>query len=72
MTSDPDLQAGIPFNRGSDARLAGVPLKANPYLGASAVDWRRGWMHVDKEWGADARKHRQVVRLPVVEGCPQN
>jgi hypothetical protein len=39
------------FNLGSDARLAGLPLAANPYQEPELHDcWWRGWQHVAKHW----------------------
>lgn len=44
------------FGRGSDDRLAGLPLSDCPYedkKGKSA--WRLGWRDVDRNWAKDRR-----------------
>lgn len=42
------------FNRGSDARIKGHSLDANPYDGTLDYDehacWRKGWKDVDKNY----------------------
>lgn len=46
-----------PFNQGSDARLKGLPLSANPYPWSERLRWRfwmRGWRHVHAFWGCGA------------------
>ncbi len=49
----------IPFNFGSDARLAGRAAKTNPYNSSTHEreygHWLRGWQHVDSCWGVDAK-----------------
>lgn len=56
----------IAFNRGADARLAGKPLKANPYrYGFEPYErkhWKWGWMDVAKHWGVDARWRVRPLR----------
>lgn len=53
---DSDIRARL-FGEGADARLAGLPLSANPYTerGPRAVEfrkaWRAGWLHCDHFWG---------------------
>ena len=54
------LESARAFNRGSDARLAGRPLSANPYPatpedGRQWQNWRYGWQHADASWGLDAK-----------------
>lgn len=49
MTGD-DARA---FNEGSDARLAGEPVTANPYTkreDTAYFAWRAGWRDVDHYW----------------------
>ena len=43
------------FNRGSDARIAGLPESRNPYREETPYyyEWQEGWRHCDKEWGRD-------------------
>lgn len=54
----------VAYNRGSDARLAGRPIHANPYGSATQqglrAAWRSGWNDV-QEFQGD--------RLPPVEGA---
>jgi hypothetical protein len=54
------------FNEGSDARIAGIPLAANPYLTGSGYYsyWRMGWKDVESNWGQDA--FWPVKPLPLV------
>ena len=44
----------IAFNKGCDARLAGVPYKDCPYVGASEgnarLAWQRGWRDMSRSW----------------------
>lgn len=59
------------FNRGSDARLRGEPMTANPYPSTTAISehayWRMGWQSVDQEWGSRSRPGRYWIRpLPLV------
>jgi ribosome modulation factor len=59
------------FNAGSDARIAGRPLDANPYEQRGAAvhafsSWRHGWVHADDEWASDARW--ETSPLPPVAG----
>ena len=45
------------FGEGSDARLRGETMFANPYEHGTPCRafWLRGWRHVADEWGEDAR-----------------
>jgi hypothetical protein len=57
------------FNAGSDARLAGLPLTANPHPEADLLAhdyWAAGWRHVERFWGCDASRRQAVVPLPPV------
>jgi hypothetical protein len=62
------LDAARAFNRGSDARLAGRSIGANPYRGDGfyADSWRRGWQDVDRYWGSWVERRWPVRPLPVV------
>jgi ribosome modulation factor len=44
------------FNRGSDARLAGLPRSANPYPHDDPCRalWRQGWQDVATWWAVEA------------------
>ena len=55
------------FNTGCDARLLGVPIWANPYVGVGRLGnyWSMGWMDVHKHWGRDAGR-RLVRPLPPI------
>ncbi len=58
------------FSAGSDARLAGRPLSANPY-GRGSEDnehkgWAAGWTDVDKAYGQHPIRGRWAVR-PLLE-----
>jgi ribosome modulation factor len=59
------------FNKGSDARLAGVPYSMCPYIGMYKKElrfqWQRGWMHLHANWGLDA-KGRTIKELPPMPG----
>lgn len=40
------------FGEGCDARLAGLPLSANPYQSSVGHrEWQRGWKDVNDFWG---------------------
>lgn len=54
--TDAQLRAEA-FNRGSDARIAGKSLWADPYAknGHLTYFWRQGWHDVDNHWGEWAR-----------------
>jgi ribosome modulation factor len=45
----------LAFNRGSDARLAGLPLSMCDYSGSTeqseVLAWKDGWRNVDSYWG---------------------
>lgn len=55
------------FNLGSDARLAGQPIDANPYSRAESYwkRWREGWQDVNLHWCAWVR-HGFRRELPEV------
>ncbi len=58
------------FGAGSDARLAGRPLSANPY-GRGQEDnehkgWQAGWVSVDSSWASHPIRGRWTVR-PLLE-----
>lgn len=55
------------FNAGSDARIAGLPVRACPFIGAGheATYWRAGYDDVSDHWGHWARW--PVKRLPRVD-----
>lgn len=54
------------FNKGSDARVMGIPLGSDPYSRNSILTqaWRQGWHDVDMHWGEWARW--PVKKLPEV------
>lgn len=55
------------YSAGSDARLRGEPISANPHLHRDEVrhhNWEAGWLDVDRCWGVDSRK--PVKPLPEV------
>ena len=57
------------FNEGSDARLEGIPLAANPHA-LSPDDyrlWRRGWLDVHWHFGECAKW--PIDKLPEVATC---
>lgn len=60
----------VAFNQGSDARLAGLPVKVNPFDHSTEWSvnraWREGWQHVHKEWGAGVRGRWPFRVLPSV------
>ncbi len=61
------------FSAGSDARLAGRPLTANPY-GRGSEDnehkgWQAGWVSVDSSWGSHPIHGRWTVR-PLLDVSP--
>lgn len=64
----PHMEQDAAFNAGSDARLSGLPLGANPYQEGDGLYrfWRRGWRHVDLFWGVDGRG---VARRLRTVGC---
>lgn len=44
------------FNDGCDYRLAGVPIKDNPYADTDrSAAWLSGWRHMNSNWGKDAK-----------------
>jgi hypothetical protein len=57
--TDSDLDYRRAFNAGSDARIRGLPVTANPFTATGGhglhEQWRFGWAHVDREWGRDAK-----------------
>lgn len=55
------------FNRGSDARLAGVPLNQNPYPSDTPdrTAWLRGWIDADMFWGIEVRNAKPLP--PIME-----
>lgn len=58
------------FNLGCDARLAGRPLRANPFCPTNSAHlwqcWARGWRHVQKDWASLVRDRWRVRPLPPV------
>lgn len=60
------------FNQGSDSRLRGEPMDANPYLkgfDANGHDhWRMGWRDVDAWYGRYVRGRWVFSPLPLVAG----
>jgi hypothetical protein len=63
-----DTATAIAFNQGSDARLRGQPMTANPFS-SGYPEWRywlMGWQDVDEHWGNDT--NRTIQRLPLVQG----
>ncbi len=47
------------YNEGSDARLAGIPVRKNPYPSAqrdAQSYWRMGWYCVDEQWASACKK----------------
>jgi hypothetical protein len=62
-----EVSESVAFNAGCDARLAGLPLTANPYHGDKGGGaWSNGWLHVQKRWG-EAVTRRTVPPLPPVQ-----
>jgi hypothetical protein len=61
------------FNAGSDARLLGIPLTQNPYIGTPGLElyrlWRHGWLHVSRCYGIDVEPRPQ---LPPVQNAVVN
>ena len=53
------------FNRGCDARLAGLPMTLNPYFRGGMLwqAWRRGYDHVSQFWGSCNRHARPLPAL---------
>ena len=55
---DPEPLA-LAFNAGSDARLAGRSINANPHDSVTDASvyaaWRRGYIHVNTSWGLGAK-----------------
>ena len=66
MMSDEDLAKA--FNQGSDARIAGVPLKENRYEPATLTRdyWKKGWCHANEHWGTGCKRNRPARELPAV------
>jgi ribosome modulation factor len=58
------------FNLGCQARLAGLPLSANPYGDLADIHprraWAEGWRHVDHYWGGGVRGRWRYAALPAV------
>lgn len=55
-TTDRVLSNQVAFNDGCDYRLAGVPIKDNPYADSDhSAAWLSGWRHTNSNWGKDAR-----------------
>lgn len=68
ITSDRQTQIDHAFSAGGDARLAGLPLSANPYTSYENklyYTWRMGWLDVSLAWGREAKWPIQA--LPFVE-----
>jgi hypothetical protein len=66
-----DVASAIAFNRGCDARLAGIPLIFNPYKGEASWQsrgWIEGWNHVDKAWGLDNRSAKPLPEIATSSG----
>ena len=56
-------RGAVAFNLGCDARLAGEARTANQFAEDDLQQqWRSGWDHVNKYWGADAKW--PVTKLP--------
>ena len=58
------------FGEGCEARLAGVPLSANPHPCTRPTNqdyfyWRLGWLDVEHHWGEAAKW--PVKKLPEVK-----
>jgi hypothetical protein len=71
-----EAELNAAFNRGSDARLAGIPLVENPYLGVAGGMglecfrlWRHGWLHCSRCFGIDVTPRPP---LPPVNGAAVN
>ena len=57
------------FNLGSDSRINGEPLSANPYTGGGSPEgsaWHRGWRDADLYWGSEVAR-RTFRPLPEVK-----
>lgn len=64
------------FNLGSDARIHGLPLTANPFESRKALGdtylwqmWVNGWRHVNSSWNVD-NQYYPVGNLPPVRHTP--
>jgi ribosome modulation factor len=58
------------FGQGSDARLAGLTLDANPYrycYNRLIRAWRSGWYDVEDCWGYLVRGRWPIRQLPEVK-----
>lgn len=67
MSDETEIMARA-FNRGCDARIAGMSLSANPYNLVERpecwLQWRLGYKDVDRYWGRNALWHvRPLPRL---------
>lgn len=64
----PDPELARAFGQGSNARIAGRPLTANPHAWsemAARKAWSEGWLHCEAMWGIAAV--RCVRPLPPVK-----
>ncbi len=65
-----DNLTSLAFNHGSDSRLRGEPVTANPHSAAGHDSvfraWREGWHSVDRGWGRGVLGRWQVRTLPAV------
>jgi hypothetical protein len=54
------------FNRGSDARLLGIPFDFCPHLdrGEERLGWQHGWRHCNDHWGSGVLGRWRYRRLP--------
>lgn len=56
------------FNMGCDARLAGLPITANPHnVKILSTYWRMGWEDVDVFWGKKVRGRWPYMALQAVK-----
>jgi hypothetical protein len=63
------LRRDMAFNMGSDARIAGHPLRSCELDHPEERSlWKEGWFHVHWNWGRGANRRWEVMSLP--EGNP--
>ena len=46
----PRIVSGEVYREGRDAKSAGKPLTANPWVGQHAEEWRAGWFGSGSRW----------------------
>lgn len=62
-----ESEFAMAFGEGSDSRIAGRPLTANPYGSLREQNgyhgWRLGWLSAEKEWAVQARWPHRLLPL---------